>query len=137
MPAAPDNAGPAKMRLDKWLWAARFYKTRQLAVEAINGGHVHLNGQRTKPGKDIQPGSQLQINKAGLEWDIEVTVLPKQRRPASEAAGFYVETEESRTRRERRQEELRAARLASPLQTAGKPSKRDRRLIHRFKQDSK
>jgi ribosome-associated heat shock protein Hsp15 len=124
------------MRLDKWLWAARFYKTRALAVEAINGGHVHLNGQRTKPGKDIQPGSRLQINKGGLEWDITIEVLPKQRRPASEAVTFYSESDESRERREKRQAELRAARAAVPLQTAGRPSKRDRRLIHRFKQNS-
>lgn len=137
MPASADNTGPARMRLDKWLWAARFYKTRQLAVEAVNGGHVHLNGQRTKAGKDVTVGSRLQIHKAGLDWDIEVLVLPKQRRPASEAVTFYRESEQSRHRREQRQQELRAARLATPLQTAGKPSKRDRRLIHRFKQDSK
>lgn len=123
-----------RMRLDKWLWAARFYKTRQLAVEAVNGGHVHLNGKRTKAGKDIQPGSKLQISKAGLDWDITVEVLPKQRRPASEAVTFYSESDDSRERRERRQADLRTARLAAPLHTASKPSKRDRRLIHRFKQ---
>lgn len=134
MPSSADQATVAKMRLDKWLWAARFYKTRQLAVEAVNGGHVHLNGQRTKPGKEIQPGSRLQISKDGLEWDIVVQALPRQRRPASEAVTFYSESEQSRGRRERRQAELRAARMAMPLQTSGKPSKRDRRLIHRFKQ---
>lgn len=125
---------PQKMRLDKWLWAARFFKTRQLAAEAISGGKVHLNGLRTKPGKEVQAGSRLQIHKAGLEWDIEVLVLPKQRRPASEAASFYREEEESRSRRELRNAELRAARAATPLQTESKPNKRDRRLIHRFKQ---
>jgi ribosome-associated heat shock protein Hsp15 len=134
MASSSETAEPAKMRLDKWLWAARFYKTRQLAVEAVNGGHVHLNGQRTKPGKDIQQGSRLQISKGGLEWDIVVEVLPRQRRPASEAASFYSESDQSRARRAQRQEELRTARLATPLQTASKPSKRDRRLIHRFKQ---
>jgi ribosome-associated heat shock protein Hsp15 len=128
------DASADKMRLDKWLWAARFYKTRQLAVEAINGGHVHLQGQRTKPGREIQVGSRLQINKGGLEWDIEVLHLPRQRRPAAEAGGFYRETEASRTRRERHLEELRQARAATPLQTTSKPNKRDRRLIHRFKQ---
>jgi ribosome-associated heat shock protein Hsp15 len=122
------------MRLDKWLWAARFYKTRQLAIEAINGGHVHLNGQRTKPGKEIRIGSRLEIHKGGMEWDIEVAVLPRQRRPAAEATGFYVETDASRERRERRTAELRAARAAAPARTLGRPSKRDRRLIHRFKQ---
>lgn len=130
----PDSVD--RMRLDKWLWAARFYKTRALAAEAVEGGKVHLNGQRTKPGREIRVGSRLQISREGLEWQIEVAVLPKQRRPAAEARGFYVEDEQSRQRREQASEALRAARLARPLQTASKPSKRDRRLIHRFKQDS-
>lgn len=125
-----------KMRLDKWLWAARFFKTRRLAAEAIQGGKVHLNGQRTKPGKEVTPGSRLTINKNSLEWDIEVQVLPKQRRPAREAVTFYSESEQSRRRREQQAAALRAARLATPLQTEGRPSKRDRRLIHRFKQES-
>lgn len=123
------------MRLDKWLWAARFFKTRALASEAVEGGKVHLNGQRTKPGKNVKTGSQLQIHKGGLEWQIEVMVLPAQRRPASEAQGFYSEDEASRQRREDAVAALRAARQATPLQTPSKPSKRDRRLIHRFKQD--
>lgn len=131
----PDNT--ERMRLDKWLWAARFYKTRALASEAVDGGKVHLNGQRTKPGKDIRIGSRLQIQKEGLSWDIEVAVLPKQRRPASEARGFYLENDESQQRREQTLEQLRANRQATPLQTASKPNKRDRRLIHRFKEDSR
>ena len=125
------------MRLDKWLWAARFYKTRTLAAEAVEGGKVHLNGQRTKPGKNVRSGSRLQISKGGLEWRIEVLVLPTQRRPASEASAFYTEDEESRQRREAAVEALRAARQATPLQTASKPNKRDRRLIHRFKESSR
>jgi len=123
------------MRLDKWLWAARFYKTRGLASEAAEGGKVHVNGQRAKPGKEIRVGSRLDISKDGLHWQIEVVVLPAQRRPAAEAVGFYLETEDSRTRREAAIEALRTARLATPLQTDSKPTKRDRRLIHRFKQD--
>ena len=122
-----------RMRLDKWLWSARFYKTRALAGEAVEGGKVHLNGQRTKPGKDVRVGSQLSISKGSLEWHIEVTVLPKQRRPASEARTFYTENEQSIERRETALAEMRAVRTATPLQTTGKPSKRDRRLIHRFK----
>ncbi len=123
------------MRLDKWLWAARFFKTRALASAAVEGGKVHLNGQRSKPGKDVRVGSRLQIHKDGLEWQIEVLVLPVQRRPASEAQGFYIEDEASRQRREETLAQLRAARRATPLQTPSKPNKRDRRLIHRFKQD--
>jgi ribosome-associated heat shock protein Hsp15 len=125
-----------RMRLDKWLWAARFFKTRGLAAEAVDGGKVHLNGQRSKPGRDVRIGSRLEISKGGLSWDIEILVLPPQRRPASEAATFYRESEDSRERRERAVAELRAARAATPLQTASKPSKRDRRLIHRFKERS-
>jgi len=126
----------AKMRLDKWLWAARFFKTRALAAEAVEGGKVHVNGQRSKPGKDVRVGTRLQISKGGLEWDVEVAVLPRQRRPAAEARTFYSEDDHSRERREAAAAALRAARLATPLQTASKPNKRDRRLIHRFKQNS-
>ncbi|MCG8426168.1 MAG: RNA-binding S4 domain-containing protein, partial [Chromatiales bacterium] len=88
------------LRLDKWLWAARFFKTRQLAIEAINGGKVHLNGQRTKPGKEVKVGSRLRIHKGSLEWDITVLMIPRQRRPASEAIHFYQETTESIEKRE-------------------------------------
>jgi ribosome-associated heat shock protein Hsp15 len=126
-----------KMRLDKWLWAARFYKTRQLAVEAISGGHVHLQGQRTKPGREVQVGSRLQLTKAGLEWDIEILKLPKQRRPAAEASTFYTEDAASRARRESLIAQQRFERAAAPRQPSPKPSKRDRRLIHRFKQQSR
>jgi ribosome-associated heat shock protein Hsp15 len=121
------------MRLDKWLWAARFFKTRKLATEAINGGKVHLNGQRTKPGKEVKPGSKLRIHKGALEWNIEVLVLPAQRRPASEAVTFYSEDDASRENRERLIEQQRLLREASPKPPAQRPSKRDRRLIHRFK----
>ncbi len=128
----PDQ--PQRMRLDKWLWAARFYKTRKLAAEAVQGGHVHLDGRRTKPGKEVQPGSRLEIHKNGLVWEIEVLELPAQRRPAREAVNFYREEAASRQRREEQLALLRAARAATPLRTEGRPNKRDRRLIHRFKQ---
>jgi ribosome-associated heat shock protein Hsp15 len=130
MPSPDDSSG---MRLDKWLWAARFFKTRKLATEAITGGKVHLNGQRTKPGKEVRPGSRLRIHKGALEWSIEVLVLPAQRRPASEAVTFYREDEASREKRERLIEQQRLLREAAPKPPAHRPSKRDRRLIHRFK----
>ncbi|VAX08956.1 Ribosome-associated heat shock protein implicated in the recycling of the 50S subunit (S4 paralog) [hydrothermal vent metagenome] len=120
------------MRLDKWLWAARFFKTRQLAAEAIKGGKVHLNGQRAKPGKDIRSGSLLRIHKASLEWEVEVKVLPKQRRPAAEAVHFYEESEESILRRQQITTELRDQRAATGTSPGSKPSKRNRRMIHRF-----
>jgi len=122
-----------KMRLDKWLWAARFFKTRQLAAEAVQGGKVHLNGQRTKPGKDVKVGSRLAISKGPYDWDIEVRVLPKQRRPASEAKEFFVESEQSHERRQLLNEQLRAERAAHPVSNH-RPNKRERRQIHRFKQ---
>ncbi len=121
------------MRLDKWLWAARFFKTRQLAVEAINGGKVHLNGQRSKPGKNVDIGNELRIHKGPYEWQITILELPAQRRPAKEAVCFYRETEESRSQRESLQLQIQSERNAMPLMTSGKPSKKDRRLIHRFK----
>ncbi len=122
---------PESLRLDKWLWAARFFKTRQAAIEAINGGKVHLNGQRTKPGKEVKIGSRLEIHKGSLEWDLTVTGIAKQRRPALEAALLYEESEESRERRKQRVAERRDLQGAAPRER-GRPSKRDRREIRRF-----
>ncbi|MES9991132.1 MAG: S4 domain-containing protein [Candidatus Thiodiazotropha sp.] len=121
-----------KVRLDKWLCAARFFKTRQIACEAINGGKVHLNGQRTKPGKEIKAGSRLRIHKGALEWEITVRVLASKRRPAAEARDFYDETPASIERREKLLEALRLERSMSPRIAPGRPSKKDRRMIHRF-----
>ncbi len=121
------------VRLDKWLWAARFFKTRKLAVEAINGGKVHLNGQRTRPGKEVRVGSQLRIHKGQLEWDVVVRELARQRRPASEVANFYEEDPGSAERRRQRVEERRALRSAGDH---ARPTKRDRRMIHRFTRKS-
>ena len=119
------------MRLDKWLWAARFFKTRRLAVEAIKGGKIYLNGQRTKPGKEVHPGTQLRIHKGSLEWEIAVLGVAKQRRPASEAVLLYAESDESKTRRGRQMEVQRLLQAGRPKPST-KPSKRDRRMIQRF-----
>ena len=120
------------MRVDKWLWAARFFKTRQLAIDAINGGKVHLNGQRAKPGKEIGVGAKLRISKDQYQWDITVVGLNQQRRPASEAVLLYQETPESLARR---QEDIaRKRESGAPTWEHGyKADKKDRRLIHRFK----
>ncbi len=123
---------PSRMRLDKWLWAARFFKTRQLASEAINGGKVHLNDQRTKPGKEVKPGDRLRIHKGSLEWDVRVAGLNRQRRPATEAASLYTEDDASRLERQRRTELQRAVRAQTGPPTRGRPSKRDRRNLDRF-----
>ena len=119
------------VRLDKWLWAARFYKTRALAVEAINGGHVHLNGVRPKPARAVQCGDELAIRKAGMEFVITVSGLSEQRGPATVAQQLYQESEESRRRREALAEERRLA-VAAGVLPARRPDKRGRRRIIRF-----
>lgn len=120
------------MRLDKWLWAARFFKTRQLAIEAIKGGKVHVNGHRAKPSKDIGTGARLTITKEPYHWDITVIALQAQRRPASEAALLYEETPESHANRQAEVAKRREEReLGIPADH--RPNKRERRMIHRFK----
>ena len=123
------------LRLDKWLWAARFYKTRSLASEAIAGGKVHVNGQRVKPSKEIQVGAVLTISKEQLIWKITITGISKQRLPAKDAVLLYQEDEQSKTEREAQiaiQREQRALLGFTP--SDHRPNKRERRLIHRFKQ---
>jgi ribosome-associated heat shock protein Hsp15 len=127
-PSAPAEG----VRLDKWLWAARFFKTRHLANEAIAGGKVHLNGQRTKPGKDVTVGAKLEISKDQLSWEITVIALSSRRGPAKEAVLLYEETPDSLAKRQADIEQRRADQ-ASDVVSDGRPSKRDRRLIHRFK----
>jgi ribosome-associated heat shock protein Hsp15 len=117
-----------KVRIDKWLWAARFFKTRSLATEAVAGGRVHMDGQRVKPAKEVRVGDRLEITIGEAIFAVEVLGLADKRGPASLAQGLYEESEESRARRER-QRELR--RMAPPLghDLQGRPSKRDRRRL--------
>ncbi len=125
----------ASQRLDKWLWAARFFKTRQFAVDAINGGRVQVDGQRCKPSRALRPGALVHIQKGELAWEVEVLALSRQRRPASEAALLFAENEASRLRR---QELVRAARENAPLgpRQRGRPTKRDRRQLQAFRETS-
>ena len=129
--ADPDGT----LRLDKWLWAARFFKTRQLAVEAINGGKVQVNGLRAKPGKTVQAGVRLLIHKGSLEWDLVIKAVCKQRRPASEAILLYEESENSRLRRQELARERRESGGNAPG-ARSRPNKRDRRMIQRFTRKS-
>ncbi len=123
------------IRLDKWLWAARFYKTRALAADAINGGKVHVNGQRTKAAKEIKIGTEITLNKSGYTWDIAVTRLTGQRRSAKDAVLLYQETTESHTKRQLQiQSEREQKELLGFSGIDHKPNKKERRLIHRFKQ---
>jgi ribosome-associated heat shock protein Hsp15 len=117
------------VRLDKWLWAARFFKTRGLATEAVSGGKVHANGLRVKPARVVRVGDLLEIRKGAYTFQVEVLGLSDRRGPASVASRLYAESEESLQRREA----LRAQRRGSESGlAAGKPSKRDRRRILRF-----
>ncbi|MEI8210214.1 MAG: S4 domain-containing protein [Methylococcales bacterium] len=123
------------IRLDKWLWTARFFKTRKLAADAVSGGKVHVNKQRTKPGKEVRPGMPLTINKDGLSWDILIIELAKQRKPAKEAVLLYEETPESHEKRQKQLIAQREQRELFPISGQDhKPNKKERRLIHRFKQ---
>jgi ribosome-associated heat shock protein Hsp15 len=125
------------VRIDKWLWAARFFKTRNLAADAVNGGKVHVNGQRCKPSRDLRVGDVVTITKDQNNWEIRVTDLNKQRRPAKEAATLYSEDETSVNKR-LQQIELRKQQqaLMPASERERRPNKKQRRQIHRFKQDS-
>mgnify|MGYP001949452938 CR=1 FL=1 len=121
-----------KIRIDKWLWAARFFKTRNLAKQAIDGGKVHCDGQRVKPSKDLMVGQVLSLRQGWDEKTVTVIALSGQRRGAPEAEALYCETAESLAKRETRAAERKAQQGTDPL-ADGRPSKKQRRQIHRFK----
>jgi ribosome-associated heat shock protein Hsp15 len=120
-----------KLRIDKWLWAARFYKTRTLAKQAIDGGKIHCDGQRVKPSKEAVVGLTLTIRQDWDEKTVVITALSGQRRGAPEAALLYQETEESKALREQRSAERKAG-LGNYIISDHRPSKKERRHIHRF-----
>jgi len=119
------------MRLDKWLWAARFFKTRSLATQAIEHGRVKLAGERVKPAREVRPGDRLDIRIGEFVWMLTVRALAMQRGPAPLAQALY---EEDPDRHARRQQQARDRKLAASPAAAikGRPTKRDRRQIHRF-----
>lgn len=121
------------VRVDKWLWAARFFKTRQMATEAVSGGHVQLNGERVKPGRKISVNDQLRVNKAGMTWHITVTGLVEKRVSAKLAQSLYVESAESLADRALQQEQRRLNVVAPAPKT--KPDKRQRRQLSQIKFD--
>jgi ribosome-associated heat shock protein Hsp15 len=129
----PDDPAD-RLRIDRWLWCARFYKSRSAAAEAVRGGHVHLNGQRVKPAHAVKVGDALSIElPRSPEREVTIAAIPVRRGPAPEAAAAYVESVESIERRRRAAEE-RAARTAYLPPTEGKPDKRTRRLLLRARQ---
>lgn len=121
------------MRLDKWLWAARFYKTRTLASDAVDGGKVKLNGVATKPAREVKIGDRLNLHVGDQDWEVVIRGLNEQRRPAPEAQLLYAETPESIERRARIAE-LRRLAPTPVAEHKGRPTKRDRRQLSRFRE---
>lgn len=120
-----------RVRIDKWLWASRFFKTRSLAAKAVDGGKVKLNGEPVKPSKELKPGDALTIRIAELEWTVSVSELSERRGPAEMARQLYAETEASLQQRQQAIE-ARRLRVGPVREEGGRPTKRDRRLIRRF-----
>ena len=128
---ATAKAPLTSLRIDKWLWAARFFKTRSLATEAIHAGHIKLNGNTVKPARELRPGDMLELAIGEEKWTVEVLGLNDLRRPASEAQQLYAETAESRERRAAAKEAHRLAPTpGSDLR--GRPTKKARRQIRGF-----
>jgi len=119
------------MRLDKWLWAARFFKTRSLAQQGLAGGRVQLNGARTKPAHEVKVGDMVDVRVEQWRWEIQVKALSDRRGPAEEARKLYEETAASRAERERRTD-LRRWGAEPAAELKGRPTKRDRRRIEQF-----
>jgi ribosome-associated heat shock protein Hsp15 len=116
------------VRLDKWLWAARFYKTRALATEAVLGGHVQLNGLRAKPARSVRVGDELEVRKGTVRYAVTVRALADRRGPASVAATLYEESPESRAAREQQALERRFTRPPGS-ELGSRPTKQDRRRL--------
>ena len=129
------DADVSAVRLDKWLWAARFYKTRSLATEAIKGGKVHLNGQRVKPSHNVEIGHSIRIKKESIEQTVIIKALSGKRGPAKIAQTLYEETQESIEQREKQTAERKAQSAGMPQYATRRPNKKDRRKIIQFKQE--
>jgi len=121
-----------RVRLDKWLWAARFFKTRSLATEAIAGGKVEVNGDRAKPAKGVKPGDEVRLRLGAYEHVLIVRNLAERRGPASVAQALYEETQASRDARERLAAQLKMAPPTFVYEEKGRPTKKDRRDLSRL-----
>jgi ribosome-associated heat shock protein Hsp15 len=124
------------VRIDKWLWAARFFKTRSLAAEAVLGGRVHVNGERVKPSKLIHTGDVLEVTRSTERWTLTVQQLAERRGPAAAAQALYAETEESRTGREKHALERRFSR-ALGADLGARPTKQARRRLDTLRRGRK
>jgi len=132
--AEPVSMRPASVRIDKWLWAARFFKTRSLAGKACDLGRVELHGQTAKAAREVRVGDRLRVKNEGGEFEVDVLGLSEVRGPASVARLLYRESEASIELRAKVAAERKDVGQFDVLRTPGRPTKRDRRLIHRFRE---
>lgn len=130
-----ESAGPGRVRIDKWLWAARFFRTRSLAADAVGGGKVLVAGERVKPAKLLQAGDEVRLRIGPYEHVIIVRAVSERRGPATVAAALYEETAQSQAARAKLAEQLRMAPAAFVYEEKGRPTKRDRREIERLRDD--
>lgn len=121
----------SSIRIDKWLWAARFFKTRSLATDAVDGGRVRLNGERIKPARSVKIGDVLVIDNGSTEWEVLVEALSDKRGSASVAQTLYTETEQSIVERQKKAEQRKFFREPGEA-IKGRPTKRDRRMLDKF-----
>jgi ribosome-associated heat shock protein Hsp15 len=128
---ADDVDDGGRVRLDKWLWAARFFKTRRLAIEACDAGRVKIGDQSLRPGRNVNVGETLSIARADLVWEVVVTALSVRRGPATEAVKLYRETDQGRAKREAEMARHKAEAALGPA-PKGRPTKRDRRHFDRY-----
>lgn len=128
VPEIEGSAG-AGLRIDKWLWCTRFFKSRSQATQAVTGGLVHVGGERVKPSRVVHIGDTLSITRGDQQWVVIVQSIPQRRGPAPEARSHYVETSQSLAARERKQEQARH-RAPAP---EGRPDKHDRRELRNLK----
>lgn len=119
------------VRIDKWLWAGRFFKTRSLASDAVSGGKVKLNGAAAKPAREVKPGDRLEIHNGDTRWEVIIQALSEKRGPAPEARLLYEETAESIAAREAEQQRRKFT-VEPAADLHGRPTKRDRRQLQRF-----
>ena len=128
LPRDQDDEGADALRLDRWLWCVRLYKSRTLAADAVAGGHVHLNGGRVKPARAVSPGDRLRLSLGGRDLELEVLAIPARRGPAPEARACYAETAASAERSARFAAARRLDALSMP-HSDGRPDKKERREL--------
>jgi ribosome-associated heat shock protein Hsp15 len=134
-PDDPDRTSQGRVRVDKWLWAARFFKTRSLAADAVAAGKVEVNGERVKPAKLLQHGDEVRVRLGPYEHVVHVRGTSERRGPASVAVTLYEESAASVAARAKLAEQLRMAPAAFVYEEKGRPTKRDRREIDRFRDE--